>query len=82
MRGRLTEVARKWALAAVFASCFGMFIASLAYTNHAVTDSQRKLCDLVATLDSAYRANPPQTATGRLVAAKTHELYLRLDCQS
>jgi hypothetical protein len=73
----------RWASVGVAATCIMLtaagFFGSLAYSRHeaAVTSArnERAFCALVGTLDSAYRAQPPTTATGKLVAAQVHDLY-------
>lgn len=70
--------ARAWV--GVGASVLALALASFIYSNHAAAQEGRNFCALVGTLDSAYQAQPPTTATGRLVATEVHSLYRSLNC--
>jgi len=63
-------------------SVLALALGSFIYTNHAAEQEGRNFCALVGTLDAAYAAQPPQTATGHLVAAEVHALYESLHCLS
>jgi hypothetical protein len=41
----------------------------------------RHFCDLMTTLDDVNRAQPPATATGRLIAIQIHALTIQLGCK-
>lgn len=63
----------------------GMF--NLLYINVAVSrqdrverESDRRWCQLLTTLDDAYRAAPPQSETGRRLATDIHKLRQDLGC--
>lgn len=47
---------------------------------HVNTESDRKWCSIVETLDSSYRQSPPTTPSGRNVAANIAELRRSLNC--
>jgi hypothetical protein len=77
----------KYALTAVFASCFVMFAVSIIWSNHVADDAynraarnQQHFCALVSTLDSVYQSSPPTTVTGKRVAAEMHDLKTNLGC--
>lgn len=41
--------------------------------------AQRDICELVEAYDAEYRANPPQTETGRRIAERTRQ-YVERKC--
>jgi hypothetical protein len=43
-------------------------------------ESDRRWCELLVTLDTAYQAAPPATALGRQVAAAMHRLRAEFGC--
>lgn len=45
-------------------------------SNAAALQALRSFCALVGTLDASYQEQPPTTATGRLVSARVHTLYV------
>lgn len=60
---------------------------NVAYTTYvdrkrevAERESDRRWCALLAELDDAYAATPPQTEVGRNVAQSVHELRVSLKC--
>ncbi|TDB78882.1 hypothetical protein [Micromonospora sp. KC721] len=55
-------------------------VSSMVYANSVARTSERSLCDLVVRLDDTYRTMPPQTATGRQLAAEIAELRKKLGC--
>lgn len=64
-----------------------VLIISLRTNEHAVDveasarrTSELAMCQLVTILDSAYRTTPPQTETGRLVAAAMANLRVANHC--
>jgi hypothetical protein len=69
-----------YVLAAVMVSMLLTSAAGLIYTNHVQRQSEQRWCGLVTTLDDAYRATPPQTPTGRDVAARIAALRTDLGC--
>jgi hypothetical protein len=54
--------------------------AGIWYTHHVQRDAERKWCGIVATLDDAYRASPPQTTAGRRLAEEMAELRRQFHC--
>jgi hypothetical protein len=44
-------------------------------------ENLRHFCDLMTTLDDINRAQPPATATGRLIAIQIHGLTIQLGCK-
>lgn len=83
---------RVWyALVMVFVSCIAMVTASISYTNYATRQAEkradavaqqniRNFCEVVSTLDDAYRAQPPTTPTGQHLAEEMHLLRMSLGC--
>lgn len=62
---------------------------NIAYTSYvdgqraeAEREADKRWCDLLTTLDSAYSATPPTTAVGRNVADAVRKLRLSLQCPS
>lgn len=60
---------------------------NVAYTTYvdskretAERESDRRWCELLVELDTAYSATPPQTEIGRNVARSVHELRVSLEC--
>lgn len=45
-----------------------------------VDKALHQMCPLFATLDSAYRASPPVTTLGKLVASEMHDVVVKLRC--
>lgn len=76
-----TPAVRFWyATTVAFIACVAVALASVFYTSHVQRESDRRWCALLINLDEAYRSTPPQTATGRSVAAEVHNLRMQLDC--
>ena len=78
-----------YALLMCFLSCLMLSVATGIYVAKSSNDtlakanqSTKNFCSLVQTLDSSYRAAPPQTVTGRLVASEIHDLVIHLGCVS
>lgn len=92
----VTRVDRRvvYAILVCFLSCVLVAGATLLYVTHSnnaavaradmaaarADRSARNFCDLMQTLDSSYSAQPPSTATGRLVANEIHALVVKLGC--
>jgi hypothetical protein len=71
----------RWrALALVFLSIFALAMTTSLYVNHTNRENNKHFCDLVTTLDDAYKTAPPQSPTGRKVAEEMHELRKDLGC--
>jgi hypothetical protein len=72
----------RWGDLMVYVSMIILAIVFFIYTNHAIAESQRKLCAVVSTLDDTYAQTPPTTPTGRQLAAEMHVLRLSYRCAS
>ena len=46
-----------------------------------IRESNQKWCGIIGTFDRAYRAQPPTTETGRLVASQMRQLSLDYGCK-
>lgn len=89
-----TGTTRKWVLYSVLTaalSSIAMGVVSIEYANYvnaksqeratkALEESQRKWCEIVRTLDDAYRATPPQTPAGKHLAEEFARLRLDFHC--
>lgn len=69
-----------WAMLALFITCLLLTVGSLIYANNVARKSVQQWCNVVVTLDDAYRQAPPQTPTGKKLAAEMHDLRVKLDC--
>lgn len=75
-------------LATVVLSMLAVGMAGVVYTGHvdsrraaAERESDRRWCDLLVTLDDAYRSGtPPTTEIGKRVAVAIHDLRAQLGC--
>lgn len=75
-------------LATVVLSMLGVGLAGVVYIGHvdsqreaAERESDRRWCDLLVTMDDAYRSGPPPTTdVGKRVAAAIHTLRVQLGC--
>ena len=83
----LLTTPRWYLLVAVVVSMMMLAAAGIVYTNWAIArgaaaerESDRRWCQLLTTLDDAYQAAPPQTETGRRLAADVHKLRAELGC--
>lgn len=68
------------ALVSVLA-CVVVALTSLWYADHTQRVQQRQWCELMVSLDDAYRATPPATAVGRNVASEIHRLREAFGCR-
>lgn len=76
-----TPAVRVWyAIVVAFIACVVVALASVFYASQIQRESDRRWCSLMTNLDDAYRATPPQTDTGRSVAAEVHKLRAELGC--
>lgn len=66
--------------AAMLASSVVFAVGAVLISLHAQAESERKWCSVVATIDDSYRAAPPQTATGKQLAADMAGLRRSLRC--
>lgn len=83
-----------YSLVATFVSVLSMLSVNIMYTNHVdqerrkatslsiaeVQRIDREWCELLVTLDEAYRKTPPTTPTGRSVADSIRHLRGDLHC--
>lgn len=53
---------------------------SILYAQRVASDNEHKWCKIVSTLDTAYRTQPPTTATGKQLAKDMHQLLKDLHC--
>lgn len=86
--------ARKWVLYPVLAAALssllmgGVAIEYANYVNaksqeraaHALSESQQKWCEIVRTLDDAYKTTPPQTPAGKHLAEEFARLRVDFQC--
>jgi hypothetical protein len=75
-----------YAYAAIFASCLMLSISSLLISKKYADDSARKWCDIIVTMDDAYKqprppGTPPLTVTGQRIAKDMHNLRRELGCR-
>lgn len=77
----------KWLIFVPYLTCVVMFIISIIWSNHVAADSynravlqERRFCAVVSTLDAAYQATPPSSATGQHLAEEMHKLNAALGC--
>jgi hypothetical protein len=63
-----------------FVCAFLAAAAAMLYANRVAAESERKWCGVVVTLDDAYRVTPPQTPTGRQIAADVRRLRGEFGC--
>lgn len=66
--------------AAMLASSLAVGVGSVMISVHVNTESDRKWCSIVETLNTSYRQQPPTTPSGRNVAANIAELHRSLNC--
>lgn len=78
---------RWYLLLAIVVSMLALAVAGVIYTNYSIKrqnaterENDRRWCALLSTLDGAYSSAPPQTETGRRVAAAIHDLRIELGC--
>lgn len=88
-RGLLTarDMPRWYLLAVLLSSVLILSIAGVGYTTYvdnkraaSEREADRRWCELLVQLDSAYSIAPPSTETGRRVAKSIHDLKVSLDC--
>lgn len=71
---------RRWPVVVVFITALVFAGGSVQYSNYVDTTSNQRWCQLLNVLDGAYRAAPPQTKTGQIVAEEIHRLRLDFEC--
>lgn len=69
-----------YSLVMVVVCCVATGIGAAVYSVNTAREGDRKWCSLVSTLDNAYKATPPVTATGKLMAGQIHQLLQDFDC--
>jgi hypothetical protein len=69
-----------YTLAAILASSLATGTIALLVALHVNTESDRKWCSVVETMNAAYAAEPPTTPTGQELAARLVELRRKLEC--
>lgn len=88
MNGRPPLTMPAWyVLVAIVVSLMLLATSGVVYTNWSIRrqyaaerESDRRWCQLLATLDHAYQGSPPQTELGRRLAADIHALRAELGC--
>lgn len=74
---------RWWSLAIVYGSMLLLCAASVMYANYSVRESNRKFCDIVTTVNNAYKDPKypqPTTDLGKKLKQDYAELEQRLGC--
>lgn len=69
-----------WLLAVCLIAMAGWAVATVVYINRVATESERKWCGLVTTLDDTYRSTPPTTPLGRDIAKEMARLRKQFHC--
>lgn len=64
------------------ASSLVLAVGAVLIALHVNSESDRKWCSVVETIDSSYRESPPQTPTGKKLAADMAELRRSLHCSA
>jgi hypothetical protein len=68
-------------LLVIYTSMMGMTLGSIVYANHVATRSAQQWCNVITTLDDAYKSQPPTTPTGKKIASEMHDLKISLRCK-
>lgn len=71
---------RLWNLAAVFVSVLLIAGGTVLYVDWTNRRNDARWCSLLVPLDEAYSTTPPQTQTGKDVAAAIHRLRQQHGC--
>lgn len=71
-----------YSLVFIFVSLLVTVFFSILYTNRVDSESNRRWCGIISTFDAAYKAQPPTTDTGRLVARQMRQLRTDFGCDS
>lgn len=58
-----------------------MGVISIEYANYATRKNRQQWCEVVSTLDDGYKANPPQSPTGKHLANEFARLRLEFQCK-
>lgn len=76
-----TPMIRLWyAVTALVLSCLVVAGVSVQYANYVDRKSNQRWCELLATLDDAYRATPPRSPAGKKVASDVVRLRKDFGC--
>lgn len=76
-----TPLIRLWyAVIALVVSCLVIAGISVQYSNYVDRKSNQRWCELLATMDDAYKANPPRTDAGQRMAAELRRLRVDFGC--
>lgn len=76
-----TPMIRLWyAVTALVVACFIVAAVSVQYANYVDRKSNQRWCELLSTLDEAYRATPPRTEPGKKVAEDIVRLRQEFGC--
>lgn len=71
----------KLSLLLVYISMFTMCVLSVWYADYTAKESGRKFCDIINTVNNAYKTNPePTTEVGKQLKQNYIDLQKRLDC--
>ncbi|GAB2951801.1 hypothetical protein GCM10027280_45240 [Micromonospora polyrhachis] len=69
-----------YTLLAVVVSVLVTAAAALVIADRAARESERRWCDVITTMDEAYRVAPPQTEIGQRLARDLAALREDFDC--
>ncbi|MEO3922721.1 hypothetical protein ABGB07_02380 [Micromonosporaceae bacterium B7E4] len=69
-----------WSMAMMFLFAALVGAGSILYANHVAADSERKWCNVVTTMDDAYRAAPPVSPIGQKLARDIGTLRSEFHC--
>jgi hypothetical protein len=69
-----------YALCAVVVSIIGVGFVVILYANYIDSESNRRWCGVVTTLDDAYSQNRPTTPIGLALARELNELRHDFEC--
>lgn len=81
----ITPSARRWLIYSLLCATLSsliMGVLAIEYANYSVRKSQQQWCEVVGTLDGAYKENPPQTPTGKHLAEEFARLNDQFNCGS
>lgn len=77
----MAKPTRAWYyVAAACVSSLAVGVASIQYANYVDEKSNKQWCQVVLTLDDAYRQSPPQTEAGRKIAQEMARMRRDFDC--
>lgn len=69
------------AIGMMFATMLVMTALNIFYADHLNRQSNNNFCDIVVTVNDAYRDNPPSTDLGRKLQQNYADLERRLQCR-